>query len=556
MLTLRPYQQAAIDQLYGWFRERKHESDSEHNPLVVAPTGSGKSLLIAKIILDAQTRFAGTRVLVLTHVKELIEQNHAKLMAIFPECDAGIYSASIGLRHTQNRVIFAGIQSVADKAALLGEFQIVLIDESHLIPHSGHGQYRRFLNDLREVNGGKLRVVGFTATPYRLDSGYLHEGSGRIFTDIAANIEILPLIDDGYLAPLTAKRTAFTVDTESVKKRGGEFVIGEAGTAMMADGNTGKAIEDAVYRADDRQHWIVFACTIEHAAEICHELNKHGVLNHLVTGQTPKKTREAMLQEFRESRIRALVNVGVLTTGVDLPLIDCIVLLRPTASTGLYLQMLGRGMRPHEEKDSCLVLDYAGNIERHGCVDDPNINLGKLSEDREAGEPVVKACPECETIVHARLLVCPCGHEFPPPKPKVADVAANAALLSSQWEPVIQKVTRVEFSQYQKAGSEYPVTKVEYFDDSGLWPIKVATEFVCDYHPEGSWAKRKADAWWITWENFLTQNVLEILQNDKYPKNTRCLLLEKFECYLKLDLRGKYPVILERIIGDRHADAA
>lgn len=558
MLTLRQYQQDAINQLYDWLRERKHDHESEHNPLVVAPTGSGKSLLIAAIIRDALVQFKGQRVLVLTHVKELIEQNHAKLMAVFPECDAGIYSASIGLRHTQNKVIFAGIQSVADKAALLGEFQVVMVDECHLIPHSGMGRYRQFLNDLREVNGGKIRVVGFTATPYRLDSGYLHEGHGRLFTDIAANIELLPLIEAGYLAPLTAKRTAFTVDLDTVKKRGGEYIIGEAGTAMMADGNTGKAIEDAVYRASDRNHWIVFACTIEHAAEICHELNKHGISNHLVTGQTPKKTREAMLQEFRDGRVRALVNVGVLTTGVDLPLIDCIILLRPTASTGLYLQMLGRGMRPHDDKSDCLVLDYAGNIERHGCVDDPSINLGRISEDREPGEPVVKTCPECEAIVHAKLLVCACGHEFPPPKPKVAEVAANAALLSTQWEPVIQKVTRVEFSQYQKAGSEYPVTKVEYYNDDGLWPTKVATEFVCDYHPPGSWAKRKAEAWW---NDSFSEMIFSWSIGFKIDDRSNAIndAIESLGYALALDLRGKYPVIvnrIERYIGERHADAA
>lgn len=555
MLTLRPYQQDAIDQLYGWFRERKHDTGTDHNPLVVAPTGSGKSLLIAKIIHDALTQFQGQRVLVLTHVKELIEQNHAKLMTIFPECDAGIYSASIGLRHTDKRVIFAGIQSVADKATLLGEFPLVLIDESHLIPHSGMGRYRRFLNHLRQVNGGKLRVVGFTATPYRLDSGYLHEGEGRIFTDIAANIDILPLIEAGYLAPLTAKRTSFTVDLDSVKKRGGEYVIGDAGTAMMADGNTGKAIEDAAYRGADRQHWIVFACTIEHAAEICHELNKHGISNHLVTGQTPKRTREAMLEEFRAGKVRALVNVGVLTTGVDLPLIDCIVLLRPTASTGLYLQMLGRGMRPHDDKADCLVLDYAGNIERHGCVDDPNINLGKvMDEDREPGEPIVKTCPECEAIVHARLLECACGHEFPPPKPKVSQVATDAALISTQWEPVIQKVTRVAFTKYQKAGSEYPVTRVDYFNDEGMWPVKVATEWVCDYHPDGSWAKRQADKWWMNWRCF-DENEMDGHPAWKGAMVNSFVILER-ELALTLDLRGKYPKIIDRIIGERHADAA
>jgi DNA repair protein RadD len=554
MFTLRQYQQNAIEQLYAWFRLRKHEPEVEHNPLVVAPTGSGKSLLIAKIIHDALVQFQGQRVLVLTHVKELIEQDHAKLMAVFPECDAGIYSASIGLRHTNNRVIFAGIQSVADKATLLGEFHLVLIDEAHLIPHAGMGRYRRFLNHLRQVNGGKLRVVGFTATPYRLDSGYLHEGEGRLFTDIGAQIELLPLIEAGYLAPLTAKRTSFTVDLETVKKRGGEYVIGDAGTAMMADGNTGKAIEDAAYRGSQRNHWIVFACTIEHAAEICHELNKHGITNHLVTGQTPKKTREAMLEEFRLGKVRALVNVGVLTTGVDLPLIDCIVLLRPTASTGLYLQMLGRGMRPHDDKADCLVLDYAGNIERHGCVDDPNINLGKVVEDREPGEPVVKTCPECESIVHARLLICPCGFEFPPPKPKVADIASEAALISTQWEPVIQKATGIEFSEYQKPGSEYPVTKVEYWNDDGLWPVKVATEFVCDYHPEGSWAKRKAEQWWATWMNGSKYEGEECKRGLYVFRIGNMIQMNPI--FLKLDLRGKYPKILDRIIGERHADAA
>jgi DNA repair protein RadD len=554
MLTLRQYQQDAIEQLYAWFRLRKHEPEVEHNPLVVAPTGSGKSLLIAKIIHDALVQFQGQRVLVLTHVKELIEQDHAKLMAVFPECDAGIYSASIGLRHTNNRVIFAGIQSVADKATLLGEFHLVLIDEAHLIPHAGMGRYRRFLNHLRQVNGGKLRVVGFTATPYRLDSGYLHEGEGRLFTDIGAQIELLPLIEAGYLAPLTAKRTSFTVDLETVKKRGGEFVIGDAGTAMMADGNTGKAIEDAAYRGSQRNHWIVFACTIEHAAEICHELNKHGISNHLVTGQTPKRTREAMLDEFRLGKVRALVNVGVLTTGVDLPLIDCIVLLRPTASTGLYLQMLGRGMRPHDDKADCLVLDYAGNIERHGCVDDPNINLGKVVEDREPGEPVVKTCPECESIVHAKILECPqCGHAFPPPKPKVADIASEAALISTQWEPVIQKATMVRFSEYKKPTSEYQVTRVDYLDDSGIWPVKVATEFVCDFHPEGSWAKKQADRWWMSWGCFGQFDLLDHAASKGSKLNDQ---INDSGLFLKLDLRGKYPKILDRIIGERHADAA
>lgn len=515
-----------MEQLYGWFRVHKFDPpEVENNGLVVAPTGSGKSVLIAKLIRDCLEQFGGTRVLVLTHVKELIEQDYLKLMELYPECDAGIYSAGLNRRDTRHKVIFAGIQSVADKADALGEFPLVLIDEAHLIPHSGFGRYRGFLDDLRRVNGGKLRVVGYTATPYRLDSGLLHEGEGRLFTDIAAEIPLLPLIEQGYLSPLVAKQTAFTVDMAGVKKSGGEYVIGAAGAAMMADGHTDAAIEDALYRAHGRDHWLVFCCTIEHAETALHALLKRGVSAHLLTGQTPRKTRDAMLREFRAGQFRVLVNVGVLTTGFDYPGIDCIVMLRPTASTGLYIQMLGRGMRVADGKENCLTLDYAGNIERHGCVDDPNINMPRASKGD--GEPVVKTCPGCETIVPARLLQCACGHEFPPPKPKITRQAANGALLSTQYEPVIARITRREESEYQKPGSEYPVTRVEYWDDDGIFPRKIATEWVCDYHPDGTWPKLKAEAW---------------RKENRAPPVA-----------LKLDLRGKYPTILERIHAQANA---
>jgi DNA repair protein RadD len=535
MILLRDYQQSALDQLYAWFRVRKFDGDAEHNPLVVAPTGSGKSLLLAQIVKDALTRFGGERVLILTHQKELIEQNHAKLVQLLPGVDAGIHSASIGLRHTRNKVIFAGIQSVADKAGHLGRFGLILVDECHLISQSGQGRYRRLIEDMRK-RYGKQRVVGFTATPYRLHSGMLHQGEGRIFTDIAVDIPIQPLIDAGHLAPLVNKRTGFTVDMEGVKKRGSEYVIDEAARAMMDDGGTRKAIEDAAYRAQGRKSWIVFCCTVEHAGEARYELSRQGIEARVVTGETPLKERAALLNAFRQGDLAALVNVGVLTTGFDAPRVDCIVLLRPTESTGLYIQMLGRGMRPSPGKTDCLVLDYAGNIYRHGPVDAPEMR--KPGKKGEPAEAPVKVCPECEAIVHARLGVCACGHEFPPPKPQVTLLAdEKSALLKSQIKPEWFEVSYAEAFQYQKPGSEYPVLRVEYYNDDGPWPVKLATEFVCLFHPEGSWARKKAETWAIGHD-----------------------LGEGFEVHhppsrLLLDTSGKYPAILDKDWKE-HADAA
>ncbi len=487
-MKLRDYQHTAKEQLWDFFRARKGDG-KQHNPLLVAPTGSGKSVMIAAIIKDMLERFGGLRVLVVTHQKELIAQNYEKLRITYPTCDAGIYSSSLGRKQTDNKVLFCGIQSIWKKAHDLGDFSLVLVDEAHTIPVKGFGMYQKFLNDLRAICGN-VPVVGLTATPYRLDSGYLHTGADAFFTDVAVEIDVNDLLEKGYLCPVTTKATSFIIDTSDVKKRGGEFITGDLEKAV--DSVTEAALTDAIKKTEQRKTGLIFCVTVAHAEHVSEFMNNVGKSCAVIHGQTPQKERDRLLNALKHGELDCLANVNCLTTGVDIPNIDYLILLRPTLSPGLFVQMVGRGMRLHDEKINCLVLDYAGNIQRHGPIDRINvIEKGK----KEDGECPVKTCPECESIVHAALKVCPeCEYEFPPPEPKFKDKASLEAILSKDYEPEWRAVDRLTCTLHKGKDGKHNTMRVDYWNDSGLFPIRVASEFVCVFHPMG-YARMKAEQW-------------------------------------------------------------
>ena len=225
-LTHRPYQAEAIDALYAYWADKRG-----NDPLIVAPTGAGKSLILAKLVEDALS-YTGTRVLMLTHVKELIQQNAEELVGMLPGVDLGFYSASIGQKRLDRQVTFAGIQSIWERAPdMVPPPDLVIIDEAHLVPKNTTTRYGKFLDELRQCNPA-VKIVGLTATPYRLDSGYLHKGKGAIFDGIAYDIPVGKLMDDGFLAPLVSKGAAAKIDLTNVGKRGGEFI--ESQLAMAA----------------------------------------------------------------------------------------------------------------------------------------------------------------------------------------------------------------------------------------------------------------------------------------------------------------------------------
>ena len=263
MFELRPYQREALAALEDYW------SRGGGNPLVSMATATGKSVVIAHLIRDISQHYPALRVLVVTHMLELVEQDVEYLLALWPDAPIGINSAGIGRREWDAPIIFAGVQSVWRNAARLGPRNLVLIDEAHLVPHDGDGMYRSLIAELRAlVPPGDMRVAGFSATPFRLDCGRLDEGEGKIFDDVVFDYGIGQGIRDGWLSPLTSKATGTEINISGVGRRGGEFIAGELERAADDSAAVSAACDEIVARGADRRSWLVFCCGVAHAHHV------------------------------------------------------------------------------------------------------------------------------------------------------------------------------------------------------------------------------------------------------------------------------------------------
>ena len=259
MITLRPYQEAAKAAVY----EHLHTRDD--NPCVVIPTAGGKTPLIASICKDAVGRWHG-RMLILAHVKELLEQTTDKLTQVCPEVPFGIYSAGLNRRDTEHSVIVAGIQSVYKKACELDSFDLIVVDEAHLIPPDGEGMYRQFLAEAKVVNPA-VRVIGLTATPFRLKSGMIC-GPENILNHVCYEVGVKELIRDGFLCRLVSRAGTQHADTSGLHIRAGEFVAAEAEVLMDQDELVIAACAEIVDLAHDRRSCLIFASGVRHGEHI------------------------------------------------------------------------------------------------------------------------------------------------------------------------------------------------------------------------------------------------------------------------------------------------
>jgi len=427
-MQLRPYQLEAVEAVYRHLRER------DDHPCVVIPTAGGKTPVIATICRDAVQRWGG-KVLILAHVKELLEQAAEKLRAVAPDLPFGLYSAGLKRRDLGYAVTVAGIQSVYQRSADVGAVDLVIVDESHLIPPDGEGMYRQFLAEMQAINP-LVRVIGFTATPFRMKSGSICAPE-NILNAVCYEIGVRELIVQGYLCPLRTKAGTQKPDTDRLHVRAGEYVASEVEQLMDDDNLVYAACREIIAHTQDRQAVLIFAAGVAHAQHVARVLHdRHGVECGFVCGETLPFERDETLRRFRSGELKYLVNVNVLTTGFAAPNIDCVALLRPTLSPGLFYQMVGRGFRLHPGKTDCLVLDFGGNVLRHGPVDQIRAD-GKPPGN---GEAPVKECPSCHELVAAGYASCPvCGHVFPPREMRQHERrASDAGILSDQ-------VTRVDY---------------------------------------------------------------------------------------------------------------
>lgn len=386
---LRDYQTQAVEASLAHFRA------SNDPAVIVLPTGAGKSLVIAEL-----SRLAKGRVICLAHVKELVEQNHAKFLAT--GSSAGIFSAGLSQKNSASKTTFASIQSIS---ANLLEFDVpaslIIIDECHRVSMEESGQYQKTIEHFKTLNP-KVKILGLTATPYRLGSGWIYQhhyhgytrqGPDSIFKKCIFELPLQHMVKKGYLTPPVHYDAAiahydFSLLTESLdgEQNTDDIALNEL---IHKHPRVTKAVTEQILQlSQDRQGVMIFAATIDHATEITGYLPADKTA--LITGKTKTKQRDALISAFKAKEIKFLVNVSVLTTGFDAPHVDVIAILRPTQSISLFQQIVGRGLRLSPGKKDCLVLDYTNN--------GYNIFQPEIGEKRPTPDSVAVQihCPECD----------------------------------------------------------------------------------------------------------------------------------------------------------------
>lgn len=536
-LVARDYQSATVDAFFDyWIKGQVDFSRPWGNPVAALPTGTGKSIIIAEFCRRALAWYPSTRILVLTHVKELVGQNYEKLLELWPTAPAGIYSAGLGRKDVGRNVTFAGIGSIAN-AVHLFKPDLILIDECHTVSPSESTTYRKAIAHWKAENP-MVKVAGLTATPFRVGQGQIIEPGG-IFDEICFDLTTLEafnwFISEGYLAPLVPKQMKTDIDVSGVKMSRGDFDLKQLQATVDKEEITRAAVAEIIEEGEDRNHWLIFAAGVKHANHIAAILAERGVAVGVVHSNTKEfpmtdAERDEQIEAFKTGKIRALVNNGVLTTGFDFPGIDLIAVLRHTTSPGLWVQMLGRGTRPlwfpghgfdlstregrlaciAAGKFNCLVLDFAQNTLRLGPINDPVIPKSrKKKADDTPGDCPAKVCEVCMTYNHATARVCTeCGAEFVF-KIKIEKTAGNAELIrGSASEPIapIEEFYEVENVTYSKHVA---------WNGRKTWKGGVPAKLRVCYHPKGTLLKfyeyisieaeshelAQARQWWTTTSN-------------------------------------------------------
>lgn len=508
-MSLRYYQKEAVDA----------SLTAEGNPIVVLPTGSGKT----HVMVD-QVKELGSGVLILSHVKEILDQNFTKLVQHGIK-DVAVYSAGFGMKNIGD-ITVAGIQSAYRNHEEFRDVSTIIVDECHLVNAQAVGMYRDFIQHLG------VPIIGLTATPYRTGYGYIHLGEETIFDNICIDYtetrKFNKLVEEKYLTNLVSCSPNVVYDTEGLSTSMGDYVTNEMSDKFDKEAITRSIVESWERYKVDYKKWLIFAIDIAHAESVSRIMNECGIHTGVVHS---KMDRDPVIQQFKDGHLQAIVNVGILTTGFDEPEIDLIGLLRPTKSPSLYCQMVGRGSRVAPGKDHCLVLDHAGNVPRLGEINNLNIDHKGIVKKGGGGNDIIKTCPECSTMCHPAVRVCKvCGFQFKFKHGLNVENSMQEVMAQAKNKKTWQKVDRVSYKLHKKAGSANSV-QVSYHCG-----MRIFNEWVCPDH--SGFAGHKARYWiqnrWV---------------NGTPPRTTGDLLKHqgklRFPEQIQVDESSKYIKILD-----------
>jgi len=509
-VILRDYQIRVLDETWDALQRKL-------NVLITAPCSAGKTILFSKIIQRLLRENPAFRALILVDREILVTQSADKLRTVAPELalSIGIICASVTAeKRTDKAVTVASRQSLVNRLDVFPPVQLVIIDEAHLmaIPHDDAllpDQYSQIISRLRGYNQN-MRMLGCTASPYRLGTkgGYIYGDRNRCdahpyFDAVDSEISTKALLTGGYIAPLVGRvrmDESMADDLANVKMVAGEFNIGQLSDVMLKSVHIRSCIDAWKQYANDRKKTLAFCATIEHAEAVAAAFNDDGIGAMAIHSKLPAIVLNDRMDALQHGRSKVFTSVAKLTTGMDVVDIDCLIMARPTKSTALYQQCLGRGQRLAEGKTDCLVIDLVGCTKEFG-TDMDNLRVAIPSSSTGDGEAPEKVCPGdnldgtvCGQRVHASLKYCPhCGYEFPTTEAVEAAVGTLKKVeFNTPAAPVPYDVQDVQYQIHESQKSGKMLIKIIY--DCGYY--SQFNEYLCLPDFYSGFAVEKARGWW------------------------------------------------------------
>jgi DNA repair protein RadD len=505
------YQKAALKAIFS------HDFGTGH-ALVVHPTGSGKAVVIGCFCEKVIKNRPNQKILVLSDNQEILEQDHQTIKDQLPGMEIGLYSAGLGIRNILQLTV-ASIQSIFNIGERFTDLDLILVDEAHKVPYKRQGRYHIFFNAVRKP------ILGFTATPFRLECGLLTSGPNPFFKHIIHEVTADELVKDKKLCPFTTKETKAVMNASKIKKIGREYSISALSLKFDRPAITNLILDELATYYPGRNKMLVYGIDIDHANHIAEGLNERKIVAEVLHTKT-KNQRTEIIENFKNGFSSALVSVAMLTTGVNIPSVDMIALLRPTASMSLLWQIIGRGGRIAPGKRNCLVLDFGGSLLKLGPMYDPSTK--KRREIKTKNDPVMKACPECLELLFIAVSQCPeCGYKFRFKHGLSLKPVDLKEVSMRNWFQVSEVFYRLQSSRQ----GGFPMLVAEY-----ICGRRTFKDFICleHYHNFG---RRMAEKWWKKrWSE-------RPFVPDTVKKGLQCARFLKTPKRIQVDLSKKYPEI-------------